>query len=77
MAIFLKSILCVKTGDVGGELLRCYWKMVQKMATSTNHVIAGPDLHRARSLHFGDFRNIFLPNLGEDQKSLTFSARGP
>ena len=27
--------------------------------------------------HFGDFRNIFLPNLGEDQKSLTISAWGP
>ena len=30
------------------------------MITSTNHVIAGPD--------FGDIRNIFLPNIGEDQK---------
>ena len=27
--------------------------------------------------HFGDFRSIFLGNLGEDQKSLTVSARGP
>ena len=28
--------------------------------------------------HFGDFRNIFLPNIGENQKiSLTISARGP
>ena len=25
--------------------------------------------------HFGDFRNIFLPNRGEDQKSRTISAR--
>ena len=28
--------------------------------------------------HFGDFCNIFLPNIGEDQKkSYTISARGP
>ena len=40
--------------------------MVQQMVTSTNHVIAGPNLHRAGTL--GDFCNIFLPNIGEDQK---------
>ena len=39
------------------------------MVTPTNHVLAGPDLHIALgSWHFGDFRNIFLPNVGEDQK---------
>ena len=27
--------------------------------------------------HFGDFRNIFLPNVGEDQKSLKILAQGP
>ena len=27
--------------------------------------------------HFGDFRNIFLPNIGEDQKSFAISAQGP
>ena len=27
--------------------------------------------------HFGDFRSIFLPNIGEDQKNFTISARGP
>ena len=26
--------------------------------------------------HFGDFWNIFLPNIGEDQKNLTILARG-
>ena len=26
--------------------------------------------------HFEDFRNIFLPNIGEDRKRLTISARG-
>ena len=48
------------------------------MVTSTDHVIAGPDLHRAIGpWHFGDFRSIFLGNIGEDQKNLTISARGP
>ena len=48
--IFLKSILRVKTGEVGGEILNCYQKMVQLMVKSTSHVIAGPDSHRARTL---------------------------
>ena len=42
--------------------------MVQYMVMSTNHAIAGPDLHRVDPWHFGDFRNIFLPNIVEDQK---------
>ena len=47
------------------------------MVTFTNHVIAGPDLHRARPRHFEDFRNIFLPNIGDDlKKSYDFSS-GP
>ena len=27
--------------------------------------------------HFGDFRSIFLGNIGDDQKNLTILARGP
>ena len=36
-------------------------------------------IHIALGLwHFGDFRNIFLPSIGEDQKKgLAISARGP
>ena len=30
--------------------MNCYRKMVQYMITLTNHVIAGPDLHRAGPL---------------------------
>ena len=45
------------------------------MVTCTNHVIAGPDLNRAGPWHFGDFCNISLPNIGEDQrKSCDLSA---
>ena len=38
------------------------------MVTPTNHVIPGPDLYCAGPLVLGDYRNIFPPNIGEDQK---------
>ena len=42
------------------------------MVSLTNHVIAGPELHRAGPLALDeDFRNIFLPHVGADHKSLT------
>ena len=35
-------------------------------------------IYIARGLwYFGDFCNFFLPNIGEDQKSLIIWARGP
>ena len=40
------------------------------MTTPTNHVIAGPYLHRVGLLHFGDFCKIFLPNIGKTKESL-------
>ena len=42
------------------------------MITPTNHVIAPGPL-----LHFENFHNIFLPIIGEDQKSLTIWAQAP
>ena len=46
------------------------------MVTPTNHVIAGQIYIALSPWHFGDFRNIFLPNIGEDQKkSYNLSAR--
>ena len=49
------------------------------MVTPTNHVIARVDLHAQSPWHFGDFRNILLPNLGEDQKrkALPFERGAP
>ena len=45
------------------------------MVTSTNHVIAGRIYFALIPWHFGDFRNIFLPNVGEEQKkSYDFSS---
>ena len=46
------------------------------MVMLTNHVIAGPDFIALGPWHFGDFCNIFLPNVGEDHKSQDLSA-GP
>ena len=50
MANFLKKYFVRKNWRGGGELMNCCWKIVQKMVTLTNHVIAGPDLHRAGPL---------------------------
>ena len=46
------------------------------MVTLINYVIPGPDLNCAVPWYFGDFRNIFLPNAGEDQKKVLPSERG-
>ena len=52
MPPYLNTPLFVRKNRQGrGELLNCYRKMVQiKMVTPTNHVIAGPTLHRAELL---------------------------
>ena len=47
------------------------------MVTPFNHAIAGPDLHRASPSQFGDFCNIFLPSIGEDQKKSYDLSAGP
>ena len=33
-------------------------------------LLPGPDLHCASPLQFGDFYDIFLPNIGEGQKKV-------
>ena len=45
--------------------------MVRWMDTPTNHVIA------RGAWHFGDFGNIFRPNVGEDQKKSYYLIAGP
>ena len=45
------------------------------MFTPTNHVIAGPDLHRAGPLALWGFSQIFLPNIGEEKKKVSPSER--
>ena len=48
------------------------------MVTPTNHVIAGPDLHRVVPLVLWRFLQHLLPNIDEDQKkSYDFSAGPP
>ena len=47
------------------------------MVTSTNHVIAGPDLHRARPLALWRFSQHLLANKGEDQKKSYSFSSGP
>ena len=38
-------------------------------------LLLGPDLYKVGPLALSDFRNIFLPNTGEDQKKV-LSERG-
>ena len=48
------------------------------VVTLTNHVIArGPDLHCASPRHFGDFCDIFRPNISESQKKFYHLSAGP
>ena len=47
------------------------------MVAPTNHVIFGPDYIALGPWHFGDFRNIFLPNIGEGQKKSYDYSSGP
>ena len=68
---FQKSILLHKNWPGEGELLL---KNVQLRVTPTNHVIAGAGFTLSWTLAFWDFCNIFLPNIGEDQKKSYMSA---
>ena len=47
------------------------------MITSTNHVIAGPDLHSTRPLAVWRFLRYLLANIGEDQKKSYGFSSGP
>ena len=47
------------------------------MVTLTIHVITWPDLHCTGPLALGDFCNIFLPNISEDQKKSYLLNTGP
>ena len=46
------------------------------MVTPTNHVIARAGFTLSWALALWDFRNIFLPNAGEDQKK-SYMSPGP
>ena len=74
--IFFKY-LWVKTGEVGGELLNCYEKWYNRLLRLLTMLLPGRIYIALGPWHFGDFRNIFLPNIGEDKKNLAISARGP
>ena len=47
------------------------------MVTSTNHDIACQIYIALGSWYFGDFRNIFLPNICEEQKKSHDFIAGP
>ena len=47
------------------------------MITPTNHVIVRAGFTLSGTLALWDFRNIFLPNIDEDQKNSYMSGGGP
>ena len=47
------------------------------MVMLTKHVIPGPDLHCVGPWLLGEFCNIFLPNVSEDQKKSYYLSAGP
>ena len=74
--IFFRSLLPGKNWQGGGELLLKngtidgYWLCILTMLFPGRIYIAlGP-------WHFGDFRNIFLPDIGEDQIKVLPFERG-
>ena len=46
------------------------------MVTLTNMLLPGPDLHYASAWQFGDFYDVFLPNIGKGQKKVLPSEHG-
>ena len=46
------------------------------LATPTTLLFAGRTYNALGPWYFGDFRNIFQPNVGEDQKKVLPSERG-
>ena len=51
--------------------MNCNSKLIQYMATPTNHDYCPSRIYVARGpWHFEDIRNIFLPNIIEDQKQI-------
>ena len=77
MANFLKSSLCVKTSEVEVN----YWIVIEKWYNRWLHLLtvllSGRIYIALGPWHYGDFRNIFLPNIVEDQKKSSIWARGP
>ena len=65
---FFKSISCVKTGEVEVN----YWIVIEKWYNKWLRLLTmllQSQIYIALGLwHFGDFRNIFVPNVGEDHK---------
>ena len=74
--IFL-SILCVKTGEVKVN----YWIVIEKWYNRRLRLLTvlfpGRIFIALGPWHFEDFRKIFLPNIGEDQKKSHHLSAGP
>ena len=77
MAIFFKSILCVKTGELEANyrivIEKWYnrWlRLLTMLLPDRIYIAPGP-------WQFADFCNIFLPSIGKDQKKSYDLSAGP
>ena len=59
------------------ELLNCYRKWYNTWLRLLTMLLPGRIYIAQGSWQFGDFRNIFLPNIGEDQKKSYDLSAGP
>ena len=74
MANFLKSILCVKTGELEAN----YWIVIEKWYIRWLRLLLPGRIYIAPvPWQFGHFCNIFLPSIGEDQKKSYDLSEGP
>ena len=65
---FFESIFRVKTSEVEEIVIEKWYNRWLDLLTSM--LLLGPDLDRVEPPYFGDFRNIFLPNIGEDNLTI-------
>ena len=72
---FLKVFFRVKTSDVEKMVIEKWYNRWFDLLTGM--LLLGPDLHCVGPLHFGDFCNIFLLNIGEDQNVSPSELRAP
>ena len=69
MANFFVKYFVRKNWRGGGELMNCYIeKYYDRWLHQLTMLLPGRIYIALGSWHFGDFRNIFLPNVGEDHK---------
>ena len=77
MANFFLSILCVKPARLEVKYRIVIEKWYNRWLRLLTVLLLGRIYIALGPWHFGDFCNIFLPNIGEDQKKSYDFSSGP